>query len=53
MMESDDEEKNMIPKTCIRDATMDEEEKGMELVRPRTKMGSNYASNAPKEVSFT
>jgi len=43
----------MVPKTpCPKDAMMDEEEEGMELVTPRTKTGSNDANNTPKEIGF-
>lgn len=37
MMESNDEEESIVPKTpCLKDVVMDEEEEGIESATPRT-----------------
>jgi hypothetical protein len=51
MTELDDEEESIVPKTpCPKNAMTDEEKEGTKLTTPRTEMGSNDASNTPREI---
>ncbi len=54
VMESDDEEKNIVPETpCLKSFLMDEEEEGMEPTTPGTETDCNDASNTPREIGST
>lgn len=54
MMESDDKEKNMVPRTpSLEDAMTDEEEENMELTTLRIKTSSNDPKSTPKEIGST
>jgi len=54
MMESDDKEKNTVPRTpSLEDAMIDAEEENMELTTLKIKTNSNDLKNTPKEIGFT
>jgi hypothetical protein len=54
MMELNDREESMVPKTpCLEGVLTDEEEEGTKLVTPRTKTCCNDASNTLREIGST
>ncbi len=54
MMESDDEEKNTVPRIpSPKDAMTNEEKENMELTTLRIKTSSNDPRSTPKEIGST
>jgi hypothetical protein len=54
MMESDDEEENMVFETpCPEDVVTDEKEEGMKSMTPRIETSCNDANCTPKEIKST
>ncbi len=54
MMESNDEERNMVLKTpCLENTMTDSKKEGMKLITPKSKMGSNDVTNTPKKIGYT
>jgi len=56
MTKLDEEEESKVPKTTYpKDTIMDskEEEENIELMTPRSKMGSNDVNNTPVEIGST
>jgi hypothetical protein len=54
MMESNDEERNMVLKTpCLENIMTDSKKEGTKLTTLKSKMGSNDVTNAPKKIGST